>query len=150
MTDEPLMTEADLLGQRVLLELTQAQMADKIGVSLRYYIEYEKGRAPIPRKVKNAVTAIVLTKASTKVKTDGRHRKPVDWSALGKVAYVYQGPRCTEQGHNPMLHKDPSGRARFKTEAELREWHKPWRIEAVEERANGWHIAINGATIPPE
>lgn len=80
----------DLFETRKLLELTQAGMAQAMGVSLRSYHRYESSLGPLPTKVERLVAAVRGQAAALKG-GDKRFKAPVDWlKERGKAVYVYE------------------------------------------------------------
>ena len=49
------LVKQELRDKRNLLGLTQAKMAEALGLSLKQYARYERGEYPIPRPVELAV-----------------------------------------------------------------------------------------------
>lgn len=58
--DRYTMTPAGLKRWRTHLRLTQQQAADRIGVVLRHYSDFERGVDPIPLRIRLACAAIAL------------------------------------------------------------------------------------------
>lgn len=57
------MTPQELKTKRLALNLTQQQLADKIGYTVRQINKYEAGRAEIPRVIELAMVAFFIESA---------------------------------------------------------------------------------------
>lgn len=148
------MTPVALKAWRTMLGLNQELAAKEIGVSRTQYSNYERGAASIGEWVEKATQLTALNKAQVTQKVDGRFRKPLNRDLeYGKPIFVYDGrAQGREVGYDPQGNpKDPSGRLRAKDEATVREFMQPFApVGDIQERPNGWHVAIRGAELPPE
>jgi transcriptional regulator with XRE-family HTH domain len=54
------MTADDLCRWRAYCQLTQEQAAERLGLTWRMYSNYERGKSPIPLKIRLACAAVAL------------------------------------------------------------------------------------------
>lgn len=133
-----------LIAWRKLLRLTQQDAAGRLGISLRQYGSYERGKSPIPPKIELATAALAASAAEIKPRRDGRFKPPPEGKYL-RIFRARDGMELTDRiqdNATPRERRQP-GFGYIKSLEFAQQRYSQWPCVSAEDRGDHYALTLD-------